>query len=86
MRAGEGGRHAWPNLCPSIFADVWWMPLNVVFRAARRGERQIVSPLNRHRPPEASEKEPLCARNEDLMDPITANCHARVDPRLALPG
>ena len=21
MRVGEGGRHAWPNLCPSIFAS-----------------------------------------------------------------
>jgi hypothetical protein len=27
-----------------------------------------------------------CARNDDFVDALTANCHARVAPRSALPG
>ena len=39
MRAGEGGRHAWPNLCPSIFAAMWWNAIDQGLSCRQAAER-----------------------------------------------
>jgi hypothetical protein len=45
----------------------------------------FVSPLDSSRSHHAQKEEPPCVRNDDFVDAVTANCHARVALRSALP-